>query len=132
MKKQHASAAMLLELIAAVLVFLVSAAVLLGLFYSAKQASVSAGDRQEALTLSESAADAAYALKDPAGALFDLGFTGADGSFTFTAAGYTLVLEFEETARGAGTWRTGTISASAGEETFFTLPVARYFGGGDA
>lgn len=136
MGKRNRSNVLLVEILIAVLFFMLSATVLIQVFASSRNMTVKAGVQTKALAQAQNVADLLVASADPASALGDAGFLSAHGVWTRDDGEYTLYVEGGMTETEAGELWEGSVRAfqkkrNTGEarpqdEELFSLPWASY------
>ncbi len=132
MKKANRSNALLVELLIVVIFFMLASMVLLQVFTASSNQGRKAGAINEALVLAQNTADRLYAAEPgddgAVQVLRDLGYKEEeDGAGWKLRNGiYWLVVQLEDETMDAGIMRRATVQAFKGEDTLFTLPVARY------
>ena len=128
MREKSRSNTLLMEIIIAVLFFMLSAVVLVRVFSTAKEQSVRAEVETRALAEAQSMADLIYAAEDPEAALAENGYESAHGTWTCAYPDFTLHTVLSEEEYRAGTLRRAEITAFYRQDTeLFTLPMERYF-----
>ena len=136
MRKNNRSNVLLVEILIAVLFFMLSATVLVQVFVTARNLTVRAGVETRALAEAQNLAEVLYAADASEEALTGLGFDSAHGVWTKDYGDYTLYVALRETEAGAGTMAEGDVRAyynlrnveqarQEGDE-LFSLPFARY------
>ena len=136
MGNKNRSNVLLVEILIAVLFFMLSATVLVQVFAGAHTLTRRAGAETRALAEAQNVAEALYAAEDPDAALGALGFKSAHGAWTRDYGEYTLYVESGSEATDAGTLWKGDISAlyhnrnanraRQEDDELFTLPCTRY------
>ena len=136
MSKNNRSNVLLVEILIAVLFFMLSATVLVRVFATAHNMTVKAGVGTQALSEAQNVADTLYTAEDVDLKLEELGFLSAHGAWTKAYGDYTLYVEISPEAAGAGELRQGAVrafysqrSADAArqeDQELFALPFARY------
>ena len=139
MNSNNRSNVLLVEILIAVLFFMLSATVLVQVFATARNLAVKAGVETRALTEAQNVAEAIYAADDVDGALAALDFRSAHGVWTRAAGDYTLYVEGDSVPTDAGELWQGNVrafysmrnadQARQEDEELFVLPCARYKGG---
>ena len=126
MKSGSRSNALLVELLIVVMFFMLSSTVLLELYATARNQSVRAGALSKALNEAQNVADQLYTAEDAEAALVEMGFekTGEEWLKTGEVCVFKVTSSAETTANG--TLVRQQVSAVQENETYFTLPVARY------
>lgn len=138
MGKNNRSNVLLVEILMAVLFFMLSATVLVQVFVTARNLTVRAGVETRALVEAQNVADALCAADDPEGALEALEFKSSHGAWTRSYGDYTLYVEGGDTPTDAGALWQGEVrafyrirkadQARQEDEELFSLPCARYRG----
>ena len=138
MGKKNKTNVLLVEILIAVLFFMLSATVLVRVFATSKSMTVRSGVETLALTEAQNVAETLLASDDPEAALTDLRFVSYHGAWTRDYDDYTLYVSGESTPTEAGTlwdgevrayYKTRDASAAMQEDTLlFTLPCALYKG----
>ena len=135
MGNNNRSNVLLVEILIAVLFFMLSATVLVQVFAAAHNTTVRCGVETRALAEAQNVADALYAADDVAAALAEENFTMAHGAWTRNDGDYTLYVEGESFATDAGELWQGTVrafdnaaAALDADMELFALPCARYEG----
>ena len=136
MGNRNRSNVLLVEILIAVLFFMLSATVLVRVFVTARNMTVRAGVETQALADAQNVADTLYAADDPDAALTDMGFQLYHGAWTRATDDYTLYVEGAEEPAEAGAYWKGSVRAfyrnrSADQvrqedEELFALPCTRY------
>ena len=136
MSKNNRSNVLLVEILIAVLFFMLSATVLVRVFAASHALTVRAGVETQALSEAQNAADTLYAAGDVEAALEAQGFRSAHGAWTKNCGDFTLYVEGGSQAAGAGSLWEGQVLAyynrpnaslaDADEDALFALPFARY------
>ena len=135
MSKNNRSNVLLVEILIAVLFFMLSATVLVRVFATAHSTTVKAGVETLALAEAQNVADAVYAADDPAAALEAMGYMNAHGAWTKNCGEFTLYVEGGSRPAGAGSLWEGQVrgfynrpNASLDDQDgeLFALPFARY------
>ena len=136
MGNRNRSNVLLVEILIAVLFFMLSATVLVQVFATSRNLTTRAGVETRALGEAQNVTEAMYAAKDPEAALEAMGFSSAHGSWTRDYGDYTLYVECGETDIDAGTLWQAEVSAlyhhrnadlaRQEDDELFTLPCARY------
>ena len=136
MRNRNRSNVLLVEILIAVLFFMLSATVLVQVFVTARNLTIRAGVETQALAEAQNVAEAMSAADSPEEMLGGMGFGSAHGAWTRDYGEFTLYVELNESATGAGTMAEGNVRAfynlrnveqarQEGEE-LFALPFARY------
>ena len=136
MDSRNRSNVLLVEILIAVLFFMLSATVLVRVFVTARNMTVRAGVETQALAEAQNVAETLYAAEDPAAALEDMQFKLYHGAWSRSDGDYTLYVEGEEKPADAGVSWVGTVRvfyrsrnvdrARQEDEELFSLPCARY------
>ncbi|MBR7189024.1 MAG: hypothetical protein IKD53_10785 [Clostridia bacterium] len=139
MDNRNRSNVLLVEILIAVLFFMLSATVVVQVFVTAHNLTAKAGVETRALAEAQNVAEALYAADDVDEALEALAFSCSHDVWTRAEDGYTLYVEGEETPTDAGALWRGSVRAfysmrnvdQARQEDaeLFSLPCARYRGG---
>lgn len=138
MGKKNRSNVLLVEILIAVLFFMLSATVLVQVFVTARNLTVRAGVETRALAEAQNIADALCVADDPEASLEAMEFMKSHGAWTRGKGDYTLYVTFDEIPAGAGTMWQGEVKAFYSirnitqarqeDEELFSLPCARYRG----
>ncbi len=138
--KHNRSHALLVEILIAVLFFMIAATVLVRVFVASHHLTVRSGVETQALEDAQNVADVIYAAEDINASLKDMGFLLSHGVWTREADNgtYTLYVEGNETPTEAGRLWNGTVRAFYSvsrfdafrqqEEELFVLECTRYRG----
>lgn len=136
MGNRNRSNVLLVEILIAVLFFMLSATVLVQVFAASHNLTARAGVETRALARVQNVADALYAAEDPEALLEETGFTFAHGAWTLPCGDYTLYVETRESDTGAGTLWEGDVRAFYSlrradadrqeDEELFAVPCVRY------
>ena len=136
MGNRNRSNVLLVEILIAVLFFMLSATVLVQVFAGARTLTVKAGVETRALAEAQNIAEVIYAADNPEAALEALEFKNAHGAWTRDYGEYTLYVEGGETETDAGTIWSGEVSAlyhnrnadraRQEDDELFVLPCVRY------
>ena len=136
MGSRNRSNVLLVEILIAVLFFMLSATVLVRVFVTARNMTVRAGVETQALAEAQNVAEALYAADDPEAALEGLKFKLYHGAWSRSDGDYTLYVEGGEKPADAGVSWVGTVrafyhsrnvnQARQEDEELFSLPCARY------
>ena len=139
MKKRSRSNVLLVEILIAVLFFMLSATVLVRLFVAARNVAWRASIQTRALAEVQNVADTLYASEDSREMLSLMGFKGAHGAWTKGYEDYTVYVQLTEADEGNGMMETGTVGAMAlltrteagrqEADELFEVSYARYRGG---
>jgi|GEM_PF-974028 len=136
MESKNRSNVLLIEILIAVLFFMLSATVLVRVFATARNATVRAGAETQALAQAQNVAEALYAADDPDAELERMEFIKSHGVWTRSYGEYSLYVSSEALPTDAGELWQGEIiafysqrdpsAARPEDEELFTLPCARY------
>ena len=126
MKSGSRSNALLVELLIVVMFFMLSSTVLLELYATSRNQSARAGALTQALNEAQNVADRLYTAKDAEAALKEMGFEKAGEDWTKSGSVCVLKVTSSTESTAAGTLLRQQVSAVQNDETYFTLPVARY------
>ena len=139
MGNRNRSNVLLVEILIAVLFFMLSATVVVQVFVTARNLTVKAGVETRALAEAQNVAEALCAAPDPEGALEAMEFKNSHGAWTRAYGDYTLYVECGEQPTDAGVMWQGDVrafyslrrvdQARPEDEELFSLPCARYKGG---
>lgn len=138
MRNKNRSNVLLLEILIAVLFFMLSATVLVRVFATARNLTVRSGVETRALAEAQNVAEALYAADDVEEALAGLDFASFHGTWSKDCGDYSLYVTGETQPTGAGELWLGEVSAfyklrnpddaRQADEELFALPCARYKG----
>ena len=133
---KNRSNVLLVEILIAVLFFMLSATVLVRVFATAHNMTVRAGVENQALAEAQNVAEALYAAEDPEAALEAMRFKLYHGAWSRMDGDYTLYVEGGEKPTDAGVSWVGTVrafyrnrnvnQARQEDEELFSLTCARY------
>lgn len=136
MKNGNRSNVLLVEILIAVLFFMLSATVLVRVFITARNLTVRSGVESAAIVEAQNVAESIQAADDVDQALSDLNFTGMHGAWSKSFGDFSILVMGEATDAGAGELWSGTVSAyyRQGNTTvenmedgeLFTLTATRY------
>ena len=136
MGSRNRSNVLLVEILIAVLFFMLSATVLVQVFAAARNMTVRAGVETQALAEAQNVAEALYAADDPEAALEAMQFKLYHGAWSRSDGDITLYVESEENPTDAGAIWSGTVRAfyhsrnlnlaRQEDDELFALPCARY------
>lgn len=136
MRKTGRSNVLLMEILIAVLFFMLSATVLVRVFAAARNMTVRSGVESEAVVQAQNVAEALYAAEDPDAALEAMGFASSHGAWSLNMGGYTLYVTGSAQQTPAGELWTGEVSAyyklrdpdaaRLEDEELFALTCTRY------
>ncbi|MBR4442982.1 MAG: hypothetical protein IKS52_06905 [Clostridia bacterium] len=138
MGEKNRTNVLLVEILIAVLFFMLSATVLVRVFSSSRLLTVRSGVETHALSEAQNIAERLLVAEDPEAKLKELGFVSSHGAWTMDCGEYTLYVTSETVPADAGELWQGQVSAflkqrdpdAARQEDveLFTLPCARYKG----
>ena len=138
MNNRNRSIVLLVEILSAVLFFMLSATVLVNVFVSARNMTVKAGVETRALAEAQNVADALCASSNPEEALEAMEFLNSHGAWTKSYGEYTVYVTGADAPFGAGTLWQGEVrafysyrnvdQARQEDEELFMIPCARYKG----
>ncbi|MBQ8963706.1 MAG: hypothetical protein IJ089_07900 [Clostridia bacterium] len=138
MRNRNRSNVLLVEILIAVLFFMLSATVLVRVFATARSMTVRSGVESAAIADAQNVAEALYAADDIDQALADMGFLSAHGTWAQDRGDYSLYVAGSAAPAGAGELWSGTVSAfykvrnpdavRVEDEQLFSLACARYRG----
>ena len=138
MNKKHTSNLLLVEILIAVLFFMLSAVVLVKVFATARSVTERSAVETEALAEAQNVADTLYAAEDTEAWLSEQGYVLSHGAWSKDYGEYSLYIEAETENTQAGELWKGRVSAfyrrrNTGDarptdEELFTLPCTRYKG----
>ena len=138
MRKRNRSDLLLVEILIAVLFFMLSLTVLVQVFAYSRNLTVRARAKTEALAAAQNVADGIIAAEDPEAALTQMEFTCSHGVWTRNYGEFSLLASGEDSPREAGSLWEGEVKAcynssdSLQERTeadvLFALPCVRYRG----
>ena len=138
MRNRNRSNVLLVEILIAVLFFMLSATVLVRVFVSARNMTVRAGVETAALSEAQNVADALCAADNRDELLSELSFISSHGAWSKNYGDYSLYVVGNTEMTEAGELWQGQVSAfysvrnpeadRAEDEELFTLPCARYEG----
>ena len=136
MRNRNRSNVLLVEILFAVLFFMLSATVIINVFVTARNMTVRSGVASEAVQQAQNVADAICATDDVDGLMDRLGFRSAHGTWSMDCGEYSLYVSGETQATGVGEIWKGSVSAfynlrnpdatKPENEQLFSLPCARY------
>ena len=132
MKKSNRANVLLMELMAAVLLFALSATVMIRIYAQAYEKSARAGVMDDALCEAQNLAERLYAAGGTEGMqalLSGEGFAQEDGLWRREAERFALEVSLSQEKTGAGVLSEAEVRAESGGGTLFALPLARYTGG---
>ncbi len=138
MGRRSQSNVLLVEILIAVLFFMLSATVLVQVFAASRSMTVRADAQTRALAEAQNTAEALGAAEDVEELLAEEGFLKSHGVWTKEFDTYTLYVSCETVPEGPGEMRSAQVRAfyknrkpqagPAGDEEMFSLPVVRYQG----
>lgn len=138
MRNRNRSNVLLVEILIAVLFFMLSATVLIRVFVASRNMTVRSGVESEAIVDAQNVAEAIYAAEDIDQTLSDMGFASAYGAWSQNRGEYTLYVVGAETPTDAGVLWEGSVEAlynlrdpdvaSLEAEQLFSLTCTRYKG----
>ena len=111
MRNRNRSNVLLVEILIAVLFFMLSATVLIKVFATARNMTVRSGVESVAVADAQNVAETIYAADDIDGALETMGFYNLHGAWAQNRGDYTLYVVGEATPTAAGELWSGTVSA---------------------
>lgn len=136
MGNRNRSNVLLVEILIAVLFFMLSATVLVRVFVAARNMTLRAGVETRALAAAQNVADTLYASEDPDAALEAMEFRLYHGAWTRSTDDYTLYVEGAEQPSDAGMFWKGEVRAfyhnrsveqvRPEDEELFSIPCTRY------
>ncbi len=136
MKNRNRSNVLLVEILFAVLFFMLSATVIVNVFVASRNMTVRSGVASRAVQEAQNVAEAIYATDDVEQLMKDMGFSSAHGTWLLDRGDFSLYVSGETQSAGVGEiWR-GSVSAFYNlrnpddtrpeNEQLFELPCARY------
>jgi len=138
MRNNNRSNVLLVEILIAVLFFMLSATVLVRVFVTARNMTVRSGVESVAVTDAQNVAETLYTAGDIDQTLQDMGFYSSHGAWSLDRGDYTLYVAGQATPTDAGELWSGTVSAfykvrnpdqaRAEDEELFSLACTRYKG----
>ena len=138
MRNKNRSNILLVEILIAVLFFMLSATVLVRVFVTARNMTVRSGVESRALAEAQNVAETLYAAEDVDATLEKLSFVSSHGTWSKDCGDYTLYVTGELQPTNAGELWTGSVSAfyklrnpdqaRQEDEELFSLPCAKYKG----
>lgn len=138
MRNRNRSNVLLVEILIAVLFFMLSATVLVRVFVTARNMTVKSGVESAALAEAQNVADALCAAEDRDALMTDMGFLSSHGAWSRDYGEYSLYVVGGLTETDGGDLWKGEVSAfykvrdpdakRAEDEELFSLPCARYEG----
>ena len=136
MRNRNRSNVLLVEILIAVLFFMLSATVLIRVFATARNMTVRSGVASRAVQEAQNVAEAIYTTEDVDGLLENLGFHSAHGTWLLDRGDYSIFVSGETQSAGVGQIWKGSVSAFYNlrnpddtrpeNEQLFELPCARY------
>ena len=138
MRSNNRSNVLLVEILIAVLFFMLSATVLVRVFVTARNMTVRAGVETRALSDAQNVAEALQAAEDVDGALAEFGFNSSHGAWSMDRGDYSLYVLGQAEDTEAGQLWSGSVSAfykvrdpdaaRMEDEKLFSLTCTRYKG----
>ena len=138
MGEKNRSNVLLVEILIAILFFMLSSIVLVRVFSSSRLLTVRSGVETKALSFAQDVAEQLYAAQDPEEMLTKRGFTESHGAWTLDRGDYSLYVTSETVPTDAGEMWQGEVrafykqrdpdKARQADEELFSLPCARYKG----
>ena len=136
MRNRNRSNVLLVEILVAVLFFMLSATVLVKVFVTARNMTVRSGVASRAVQEAQNVAEAIYTTEDVDGLMENLGFHSAHGTWLLDRGDYSIFVSGETQSAGVGQIWKGSVSAFYNlrnpddtrpeNEQLFELPCARY------
>ena len=136
MRNRNRSNVLLVEILVAVLFFMLSATVLVKVFVTARNMTVRAGVESEAVVEAQNVAETLYTAADIDATLADMGFSSSHGAWSKDCGDYSLYVLGGYRDAGAGALWTGEVSAfyklrnpdeaRQEDEQLFSLACTRY------
>ena len=136
MDKRNRSNVLLVEILIAILFFMLSATVLVQVFAASRNLTVRAGIETQALSQAQSVADRLCAAEDPEAALEEMGFIQYQGQWSREDENYSLLVTCETEQTEAGELWQGQVRAFYDQvdlrqvrpvsQELFMLPCTRY------
>ena len=136
MKSGNRSNVLLVEILIAVLFFMLSATVLVRVFATARNMTVRSGVESAAIVEAQNVAESIQAAEDVDQALADLSFVGMHGAWSKNYGDFSILVMGEATDTGVGELWSGTVSAyyqqgnttveNMGDGELFSLTATRY------
>jgi len=136
MRNRNRSNVLLVEILIAILFFMLSATVLVRVFVTSRNLTVRSGVEGAALAEAQNVAEALYTSEDVDATLSEMEFASSHGAWTKNCGDYTLYVIGATQSTDAGELWTGTVSAfyrlrnpdvaRQEDEELFSLPCARY------
>lgn len=138
MRSKNRSNILLVEILIAVLFFMLSATVLMRVFVTARNVTVRSGVEAAALSEAQNVAETLYAADDMDAALEALEFVSSHGTWSRDCGDYTLYVTGAIEPTNTGELWSGSVSAfyklrnpdqaRLEDEELFSLPCAKYKG----
>jgi Tfp pilus assembly protein PilV len=138
MRNRNRSNVLLVEILIAVLFFMLSATVLVKVFVTARNMTVRSGVESKAVVDAQNVAESIYAAEDIDALLEGMGFHSSHGSWTLDRGDYTLYVDGSAQPTDAGELWSGEVSAfyklrnpddvAPQDEELFSLTCTRYKG----
>ena len=136
MRNNNRSNVLLVEILIAVLFFMLSATVLVQVFGTSRSLTVRSGVETLALAEAQNVADTLYAAEDPGAVLEGMEFIESHGAWSKDYGDFSIYVTAEEKRTDAGELWEGQVSAFYSrrdpeaarqeDEQLFTLPCTRY------
>ena len=138
MRNKNRTNVLLVEILIAVLFFMLSATVLVRVFATARNMTARSGVEERALAEAQDVAELLYATDDVDAALEQMQFASSHGTWSKDCGDYTLYVFGDVVPTGAGELWTGKVSAfyklrnpddaRAEDEELFSLSCVKYKG----
>lgn len=138
MRNKNRTNVLLVEILIAVLFFMLSATVLVRVFATARNMTARSGVEERALAEAQDVAELLYATDDVDAALEQMQFASSHGTWSKDCGDYTLYVFGDVEPTGAGELWTGKVSAfyklrnpddaRAEDEELFSLSCVKYKG----
>lgn len=138
MRNRNRSNVLLVEILIAVLFFMLSATVLVRVFVTARNMTVRSGVETAALSEAQNVAETLYAAEDVDATLEALQFKSSHGTWSKDCGDYTLYVTGGVEPTNAGAFWSGSVSAfyklrnpdqaRMADEELFSLPCVKYEG----
>ena len=138
MRNKNRSNVLLVEILIAVLFFMLSATVLVRVFVTARNMTVRSGVEAVALADAQNVAETLYAAEDVEATLEQMQFKSSHGTWSKDCGDYSLYVTGAVQPTGAGELWSGSVSAfyklrnpddvRVTDEELFSLPCVRYKG----
>ena len=136
MRNRNQSNVLLVEILIALLFFMLSATVLVRVFVTARNMTVRSGVQSVAVSEAQNVAETLYAAEDIDKTLSDMGFSSSHGAWSKDCGDYSLYVMGAWREAGAGSLWAGEVSAfyklrnpdnpRQEDEQMFTLACTRY------